>query len=167
MALFVIYGKPNCGKSHTAWLVYNLVRSAGRELNFEPTGRPKPCYADIIQDMYNISHSEPRVGLYDFLAIMEYNGKKVAIISSGDLLHDRTNAITSFDDNIKWALSNHVDHIVCTARYNKRAGAVYSYIRRNLKHAVYMWYKKEYTKDLSTQINDAKKIAGEVFKDIK
>lgn len=168
MALFVIYGKPNCGKSHTAWLVYNLIRSAGREVCFEPVGRPKPCYADIIQDMYNVYHSLSGIGLYDFRAIMEYNGKRVAIISAGDMLHNKANVITSFDDNLKWALSNHVDHIVCTARRDKRAGVVLSFIRKKLKYAVYMWYQKASApKNLTTQINDAKKVAGEIFSDLK
>ena len=31
MALFVIYGYQNSGKTHAAWLVYNLLKAAGSE----------------------------------------------------------------------------------------------------------------------------------------
>lgn len=36
MALFVIYGYQNSGKTHTAWLVYNLLNNAGQEIDSGP-----------------------------------------------------------------------------------------------------------------------------------
>ena len=166
--MFVIKGVKNSGKTHTAWLVYNLLKEAGTIVYSEfHRDQKEMCYADVIQDIVNSFANSNLAEAHDFRAIMEYMGKKVAIISAGDYVKDETWEVTSFIDSLKWANRYQADYIVCCCRSINRKGSVCRYIMENYKQAVCNWYYKVKTNVLADQINDIKKVAGEVFRDIK
>ena len=167
MALFVIYGYQNSGKTHTAWLVYNLLKAAGSKLYFEShPAQNELTYAEILQhitDRYNAPDTTPHIS--DFRALIEYKGKKVAIFSAGDCVKDYNWAVTSLVDNLDWAKQNGADHIVCCSRYVNRAGSVQRYLLDN--YNIYKLYRKSRTNILSEQLADIQKVAEKIFTDIK
>lgn len=169
MALFVIYGYQNSGKTHTAWLVYNLLKAAGSKLYFEShPAQNELTYAEVLQhitDRYNAPDTTPHIS--DFRALIEYKGKKVAIFSAGDCVKDRRWVVTSLEDNLDWAKQNGADHIVCCSRYVNRVGSVQRYLQDNYKLSIYNWYYKSQATVLADQLSDAQKVAAEVFVDIK
>lgn len=171
MALFVIYGVQNCGKTHAAWLIYNLLKVAGTEIQSQSSTHPQQKWLTHdevlkhIEDRFNAPKATAHIS--DFRALFEYNGKKVAIFSAGDYVHDPNWVVTSFDDNMKWAEQNEADHVICCSRYNKTHGGVRKYILDNYKISVYRWYCKHWLSSVQEQIADAQRIALEVFMDIK
>ena len=169
MALFVIYGNMNSGKTHTCWLIHALLKNGGKRLYYEThPAQPDWKFSEVIQhirDSYVSPATTPAAS--DFRALFEYNGKKVAIFSAGDYLHDDNWEVTSFDDNMKWAQNNKVDHIICCSRSLNRKGSVQKYILNNYKTSIYRWYWKLQTAVLQDQIADAQKVAIELFADIK
>ena len=169
MALFVIYGNMNSGKTHTCWLIHALLKNAGKRLAFETTKtQPDWTFSDVIQHI-NDSFVAPQTtpSASDFRALFEYNGKKIAIFSAGDYLHDDNWEVTSFDDNMKWAQNNKVDHVICCSRSLNRTGSVQRYILDNYKMSIYRWYWKNQSSVLNDQIADVQKIAIEMFTDLK
>lgn len=169
MALFVIYGYQNSGKTHTAWLVYNLLKAAGSKLYFEShPAQNELTYAEVLQhitDRYNAPDTTPHIS--DFRALIEYKGKRVAIFSAGDCVKDYNWAVTSLVDNLDWAKINNADHIVCCSRYRNNDGSVRRYLLDNYRLSIYKWYYKSQTTMLAEQLSDAQKVAAEVFVDIK
>ena len=168
MALFVIYGVQNSGKTHTAWLVYNLLKTAGDELDFDPKSLTiKPTFSDVLQQIETSFVTGTPTLYSDFRALFEYNGKKIAIFSAGDFLEHPTWEVCSFKDNMKWADDNEADHVICCARYNKKNGGVRKYILDNYRMAVYRWYCKHWLGSAKEQKKEAQQIAIELFTDIK
>lgn len=168
MALFVIYGYQNSGKTHAAWLVYNLLKAAGKELDFDShPAQKKLTYGEVLQhikDRYNAPDTTPHIS--DFRALIEYKGKKVAIFSAGDCVKDKKWVVTSFVDNLDWAKTNNADHIVCCSRYRNNDGSVRRYLLDNYRLSIYKWYYKSRTQILADQLDDAQKVAKEVFDSI-
>lgn len=170
MALFVIYGNENSGKTHTCWLIYSLLKNAGKRIDYKshPT-QPDWTFSEVIQhieDTFNHVVGTPQAS--DFRALFEYNGKKVAIISAGDYVHDPNNwDVTSFDDNMKWAESNMADHVICCTRSLNKSGSVQRYILDNYRMHIYRWYYKNQVYVLQEQIAEAQKVALEIIADIK
>jgi len=169
MALFVIYGNMNSGKTHTCWLIHALLKNAGRRLDFKTTlTQPDWTFDDVIQhmeDTYNHVLGTPQAS--DFRALFEYNGKKIAIFSAGDFVHDDNWEVTSFDDNMKWAESNKVDHVICCTRSLNRTGSVQRYILDNYRMSIYRWFYKNQVYVLRDQIADAQRVALEIIANIK
>lgn len=176
MALFVIYGYQNSGKTHTAWLVYNLLKNAGREIDFGPKSLThRPTYSEVLEQI-RLSHATSTVMLYsDFRAQFEYKGKKIAIFSAGDVLGneiDEDNPFNEddfikFNNNMHWAELNEVDHVICCSRYNQTSGGVRKYILDNYRMGVYLWYCKNRKTNADERVEDAQRIAIDVFTDIK
>ena len=168
MAFFVIYGYQNSGKTHTAWLVYNLLKAAGSKLYFEShPAQNELTYAEVLQhitDRYNAPDTTPHIS--DFRALIEYKGKRVAIFSAGDCVKDYNWAVTSLVDNLDWAKTNNADHIVCCSRYRNNDGSVRRYLLDNYRLSIYKWYYKSRTQILADQLDDAQKVAKEVFDSI-
>ena len=169
MALFVIYGNMNSGKTHTCWLIHALLKNAGKRLAFE-TGPTQPdwTFSEVIQHLTD-QFVAPTTTPYatDFRALFRYNGKKIAIFSAGDFLHDNNWEVTSFDDNMKWAQDNNADHVICCTRSLNRTGSVQRYILDHYRMSIYRWYWKNRSSVLHNQIADAQKVAIEIFTDIK
>lgn len=169
MALFVIYGNMNSGKTHTCWLIHALLKNAGNRLAYEThKAQPDWAFSEVLQhirDRFAAPATTPQAS--DFRAIFEYNGKKIAIFSAGDYLHDEDWEVTSFDDNMKWAQSNKVDHVICCSRSLNRTGSVQKYILDNYRMSIYRWYWKNQSTILKNQIADVQRIAIEVFADIQ
>lgn len=169
MALFVIYGNMNSGKTHTCWLIHALLKNTGNRLAYETTKtQPDWTFSEIIQHI-NDSFVAPKTtpSTSDFRALFEYKGKKIAIFSAGDYLHDPNWEVTSFDDNMKWAEANNVDHVTCCSRSLNRTGSVQRYILDNYRMSIYRWYWKNQSNVLQDQIADMQKVAIEIFTDIK
>lgn len=169
MALFVIYGNMNSGKTHTCWLIHALLKNGGKRLYYEthPT-QPDWTFSEVLQhirDQFVSPTTTPNAS--DFRALFEFKGKKIAIFSAGDFLHDDNWEVTSFDDNMKWAQVNNVDHVICCSRSLNRTGSVQRYILDNYKMSIYRWYWKNQSSVLQDQIADAQKVAIEILTDIK
>ena len=170
MVLFVIYGNEDSGKTHACWLIYALLKNAGKRIDYKShPDQPDWTFSEVIQhidDSFNLPNTTPQAS--DFRALFEYNGKKVAIISAGDYVHDPNNwDVTSFDDNMNWAETNNADHVICCARSLNRTGSVQRYILDNYRLSIYRWYCKHWLNSAQEQKKEAQKIAIEVFTDIK
>ena len=169
MALFVIYGNINSGKTHTCWLIHALLKNAGNRLAFNThPAQPDWTFSEVIQhmdDTFNHVPGTPQAS--DFRALFEYNGKKIAIFSAGDYVHDDNWEVTSFDDNMKWAETNKVDHVICCSRSLNRTGSVQKYILDNYRMSIYRWYYKNQVYVLKDQIADAQRVALEIIANIK
>lgn len=176
MALFVIYGVQNCGKTHTAWLVYNLLKNAGREIDFVPRSlTSRPTFSEVLEQI-RTSHATSTMMLYsDFRALFEHNGKRIAIFSAGDALGDdidennpfNEDDFITFKNNMHWAELNEVDHVICCSRYNRTPGGVRKYILDNYRMHIYRWYCKNWKARVDEKVEDAQRIAIEVFTDIQ
>jgi len=169
MALFIIYGNQNSGKTHACWLIHDLLRNAGRRVDYDTHElQPDWTFSEVLQhitDRFNAPATTPQAS--DFRALFEYNGKKIAIFSAGDYVHDDNWAVTSFDDNMNWAEQNEADHVICCSRSLNKTNSVQNYILTNYRMHIYRWYYKNQTNNLNEQIADAQRIAIEVFTDIK
>ena len=169
MALFVIYGNMNSGKTHTCWLIHALLKNAGKRLVFETTKtQPDWTFSEVLQhihDQFVSPTTTPPAS--DFRALFEYKGKKIAIFSAGDYLHDPNWEVTSFDDNIDWAQKKNADHVICCSRSLNRTGSVQRFILDNYRMSIYRWYWKNQSSILQDQIADAQKVAIEILTDIK
>ena len=169
MALFVIYGNMNCGKTHTCWLIHALLKNEGKKLYYEThPAQPDWEFSEVLQHIRD-SYVSPSItpAASDFRALFEYNGKRIAIFSAGDYVHDPNWAVTSFDDNMFWAIQNNVDHVICCSRSSNRTGSVQRHILDNYRISIYRWYWKTQSNVLQEQIADAQKMAIEIFTDIK
>ena len=71
MALFVIYGVQSCGKTHTAWLVYNLLKNVGKELEFLPD-IAKPTFSEVLEEIRAQAASPKKIPGSDFRALFDY-----------------------------------------------------------------------------------------------
>ena len=169
MALFVIYGNMNSGKTHTCWLIHALLKNAGHRLVLDkPSAQPDWTFSEVIkhiEDTFNHIPGTPQAS--DFRALFEYNGKKIAIFSAGDFVHDDNWEVTSFDDNMRWAESNESDHVICCTRSLNRTGSVQRYILDNYRMSIYRWYYKNQVYVLKDQIADAQRVALEIIANIK
>ncbi len=165
--MFIIYGEENSGKTHTAWLVLiKLLASNGiTDVKMDPT-MEIVSEQDVKNDIRQSNGDHKKAKLRDFRVLLTYIDKKVAIISAGDHLKEENGSVTSFIDSLEWANRYQADYIVCCSRSRNRKGSVCQYIMGNYKQAVCEWYYKDKTNKLEDQVNDAKKVAGEVFRDI-
>lgn len=168
MALFVIYGTMNSGKTHTCWLIYNLLKTAGTEIDFDPKSlATKPTYSEVLQHIENSSKTGTQMLYPDFRALFDYRGKKIAIFSAGDFLSHRKWKLCSFKDNMLWAEKNKVDHVICCARSYNKKGSVHQFILTHYRMQIYRWYEKRWSNVLNERLADAQRIAVSVFTDIK
>lgn len=168
MALFVIYGNMNSGKTHTCWLVYTLLKNAGKEIDFEPKGLPNWTFSDVLQhinDRFVSPSTTPQAS--DFRALIEYKDKKIAIFSAGDYLHDENWEVTSFDDNMNWAQNKKADHVICCSRSRNNQNSVRNSLLDNYRMSIYRWYWKDILNSLQDQISEAQRVAVELYSDIK
>ena len=168
MALFVIYGNMNSGKTHTCWLIYALLKNVGRRLVYDThPAQPDWTFSEVMKHIEDTFNHTTTFQASDFRAIFEYNGKKIAIFSAGDSVHNGNWDVISFDDNMAWAKNNEVDHVICCARSLNRKGSVQKYILDNYRMSIYRWYYKNQTYLLRDQIADAQRVALEIMADIK
>lgn len=169
MALFVIYGNMNSGKTHTCWLIHALLKNVGKRLVYETSQtQPDWTFSEVLQhieDCYLSPTITPPVT--DFRALFEYKGKKIAIFSAGDFLHDENWEVTSFDDNMNWAQNNIADHVICCSRSRNKQNSVRNSLLDNYRMSIYRWYWKDILNSLQDQIAEAQRVAIEIFTDIK
>lgn len=152
--IFVIYGTQNAGKTHTSWLVYNLLKTIGTKVAYE-TGAPTEwTYNDVLVKIDDC--------LSDFRAIVEINGHRVGVISAGDTLK-------GFTKSIQWATNENVELLVCCSRKNKCGNSVRLELLLKYSLLIHKWYfKTNYTNSTkSNRILDAETVARTVFKDVQ
>lgn len=152
--IFVIYGTQNAGKTHTSWLVYNLLKTIGTKVVCKTSAPTEWTYNDVLAKIDNF--------LSDFRAIVEINGHRVGVISSGDVVGD-------FRVLMGWAVSEKVEFLVCCARKNNRTNSVHQELSLKYSSIIYKWYlKTNYTKATkSDRILDAETVARLVFNDVQ
>lgn len=179
MALFVIYGVQNSGKTHAAWLIYNLLKVAGIEIQSQSLTHPQQkwlTHDEVLQHIEDSFCGKPVTALSDFRALFKYKDRKIAIFSAGDWLGDDDENRGDWDDegvidfvnNMHWAMKNEVDHVICCSRSLNRTGSVQRYIMEHYRMHVYRWYyKNQVYSSAQEQIADAQRAAIEVFRDIK
>jgi hypothetical protein len=169
MALFVICGKQDTGKTHTTWLIYNLLNNAGTLKEFEPKGEKPLSWDEVIQHMRDSYAGIKDKNILNFRAVFDYNGKRIALISAGDFLEKDTPGweVVSFKHCMAWAEQNEVDHVICCSRSLNKTNSVQNYILTNYRMHIYRWYYKNQMNNLNEQIADAQRIAIEIFTDIK
>lgn len=152
--IFVIYGTQNAGKTHTSWLVYNLLKTIGTKVVCK-TGAPTEwTYNDVLAKINDF--------LSDFHAIVEINGHHVGVISCGDYVED-------FQDLMAWAIAEKVEFLVCCARKNNCVNSVHQELILKYSSIIYKWYfKTNYDeKHRNDRILDAEMVARTVFNDVQ
>lgn len=150
-AIFVISGFQNAGKTHTAWLVYNLLKDIGYEKDFHCGNKHRWTFDEVIEKINEF--------LPDFKAVLEVKGRKIAVLSQADKLF-------VFKKEIQWAINEaKVDYVVCCARKRNRKNSVKWELRTKYGLYICNWIEKTYYQplDKSKRINDAKKISEEVY----
>lgn len=150
-AIFVISGFQDAGKTHTAWLVYNLLKGMGEEKEFHCGNNRRWTYDEVIDKINEF--------LPDFRAVIEVEGRKIAVLSQADKLF-------VFKKEIQWAINEaKVDYVVCCARKRNRKNSVKWELKTKYGLHISNWIEKTYYQplDKGKRINDAKKIAGEVY----
>ena len=149
-AIFVISGFRDAGKTHTAWLVYNLLKDIGEEKKF-------PC-GDMHRWTYDEVLAKINEFLPDFTAAIEVQGRKIAILSQADKL-------SVFKEEIQWAINEaKVDYVVCCSRKRNRKNSVRWELRTKYGLYISNWIEKTYYQpsDKEKRIEDAKKISAKV-----
>lgn len=152
--IFVIYGIQNAGKTHTSWLVYNLLKTIGTKVVCK-TGAPTEwTYNDVLAKINDF--------LSDFRAIVDVNGHRVGVISCGDYVGD-------FRDLMAWAITEKVEYLVCCARKNNCTNSVHQELLFKYSSIIHKWYfKTNYDETHRTdRIHDAETVARAVFNDVQ
>lgn len=150
-AIFVISGFRDAGKTHTAWLVYNLLKDMGEEKKFPYDNIHRWTYDEVLTKINEF--------LQDFAAVIEVKGRKIAVLSQADKL-------SVFKDEIQWAIRDvKVDYVVCCARKRNRENSVHWELRTKYGLYISNWIEKTYYQpsDKEKRIENAKKISEEVF----
>lgn len=167
--IFVIYGNQNSGKTHTAWLVYNMLKVYGHDMSrFFMTHDEQDIlsYHNVLQHIEDTFANPETIAISDFRAMIEIGDCRVAVFSAGDYVHDKTWEVTSFDDNMNWAQENHADYIVCCARSYNKKHSVHKYLKDNYSSQIYKWYYKKVSNNLPEQMSDAEQVAHDIVKDM-
>lgn len=112
--IFVIYGERDSGKSHTMWLLLCKLLKHGAKII-------GPMYHVIKPYTYEEVMAE-RSQLPDFRAVVEWNGKRIMLLSAGDYLID---CYWGFRMHMEWANEQGVDYVVCCSRSRNRKGSIY------------------------------------------
>ena len=152
--IFVIFGKRDAGKTHTSWLVYNLLKTIGTKVVCL-TGAPKEwTYNDVLAKINDF--------IPDFRAIVEINGHRGGVISAGDTLE-------GFRIAMQWAKNENIEFLICCARRYNRKNSVHKELQSLYSALIYKWYFKTYydAKLRSNRILDAETVARTVFNDVK
>lgn len=166
--IFVIFGNQNSGKTHTAWLVYNLLKSRSNcDGLFETHEEQKVLtYEEVLHHIIETFNNPSTPAISDFRAIIEINNEKVAIFSAGDYVDDPHWDVTSFVKNMKWAQDNSAQYVVCTARHYNKAHSVHKYLKDHYKHKIYNWYYKSASDLLEERLCDVENVAKQVVIDV-
>ena len=150
-AIFVISGFQDAGKTHTAWLIYNLLKEIGEEKEFHCGNKHRWTYDEVFAKINEF--------LPDFKAVLEVKGQRIAVLSQADKL-------SVFKQEMQWAVHEaKVDYVVCCARKRNRE----NYVNRELrtKYGLYIsyWIEKTYYQPSNKEkrIDDAKKVSEEVY----
>lgn len=166
--VFVIFGNQDSGKTHTAWLVYNLLKSRSNcDGLFETHEEQKVLtYEEVLHHIIETFNNPSTPAISDFRAIIEINKERVAIFSAGDYVEDPNWDVTSFVKNIEWAEGNGVKYVVCTARHYNKTNSVHKYLKEHYNQKIYKWYYKSTSGLLDERLGDAENVAKQVVADV-
>lgn len=166
--IFVIFGNQNSGKTHTAWLVYNLLKSRSNcDGLFETHEEQKVLtYEEVLHHIIETFNNPSTPAISDFRAIIEINKERVAIFSAGDYVEDPNWDVTSFLKNMKWAEDKGAKYVVCTARHYNKTRSVHKYLKEHYDKKIYKWYYKSALDLIEERLVDAENVAKQVVADI-
>ena len=157
-------------------MIYNLLEKAGHLLAFASVPSVvKPTFSEVLQQIEDNVTTHTISKSPDFRALFDYKGKKVAILSSGDILGNtiinatnwQSNNVIDFANNMYWALNQHANHIICCCHTTASPHSVKKYIIDNYPISIYRWYHKTEKSTAYDRMEEAQRIAIEVFTDIK
>lgn len=166
--VFVIFGNRDSGKTHTAWLVYNLLKSMSNcDGLFETHEEQKVLtYEEVLHHIIETFNNPSTPAISDFRAIIEINKERVAIFSAGDYVEDPNWDVTSFLKNMKWAEDKGAKYVVCTARHYNKTRSVHKYLKEHYDKKIYKWYYKSALDLLEERLVDAENVAKQVVHDL-
>lgn len=166
--IFVIFGNRDSGKTHTAWLVYNLLKSRSNNDGIFETHKEQKVltYEEVLHHIIETFNNPSTPAISDFRAIIEINKERVAIFSAGDYVEDPNWDVTSFVKNIEWAEGNGVKYVVCTARHYNKTNSVHKYLKEHYNQKIYKWYYKSASGLLDERLGDAENVAKQVVADV-
>ena len=135
----------------------------------------KPTFSEVLEKIRAQAASPKKIPGSDFRALFDYKGKKVVILSAGDILGNtkinatnwQSNNVIDFANNMFWALNQHANHIICCCHTIASPHSVKKYIIDNYPISIYRWYHKTEKSSAYDRMEDAQRIAIEVFTDIK
>ncbi len=155
--MFVIYGKQDSGKTHTARLVLAHLLENGAEFDHldNQSSRHKTTVTELL------SQPEP---IGDVCAFVRYNNKLIMVLSAGDKL-------SSFRKRMEFAQENGADIAVCCARSRNNPNSVYREILdvyQNQQHLLTDddWFWVEKVDEKSQWLIDRNNIAIQIVNDI-
>ena len=167
--IFVIFGNQNSGKTHTAWLVYNLLKKIGRECTglFKTHEEQRVLtYEEVLHHIVETFNNQNVSAISDFRAIIEINKERVAIFSAGDSVDDPDWDVTSLVKHITWAEDKGAKYVVCTARHYNKTNSVHKYLKDYYNQKIYKCYYKSKSDLLEERLCDAENVAKQVIRDL-
>lgn len=167
--IFVVFGNQNSGKTHTMWLVYNLLKNQGKDCVdlFEKHEEQRVLtYEEVLSHIVETFNNQNTPAISDFRAILEINNERIAIFSAGDYVDDPDWDVTSFVKNIKWAEDKDAKYVVCTARHYNKTNSVHKYLKDHYNQKIYKWYYKSKSDLLEERLCDAENVAKQVIRDL-
>lgn len=166
--IYVIFGNQNSGKTHTMWLVYNLLKSRSNSDGLFETHEEQKVltYEEVLHHIIETFNNPNTPAISDFRAIIEINEERVAIFSAGDYVDDPNWDVTSFVKNIEWAEGNGAKYVICAARHYNRTHSVHKYLKEHYTPKIYKWYYKSASDLLEERLRDAEIVAKQVEVDL-
>ena len=159
MGNFVIYGKMDSGKSHTMWLLLCHLLEHG---------------AKIIEPMYHVTVPfkyekimTTKDHLPDFRAVVEWQGKKIMLLSAGDYL---IHCYWGFKLHINWAMEQEIDYVICCSRSQNREGSIYRELMEEYQGSVLLnedWFWVEKRDKDADWLHERDKTANEILVKLK
>lgn len=153
--LIVVKSKENSGKTTTVWMVlFELVNQGAKIINLR--------YVDSDQT-FSLPHQIPDVNnRHDFVAELEWQGKRIIILSHGDLKY-------VVEKEIDAILQTYPDFVVCASRSQWRSNStweLFEYKYTNI-HFRRVCFWSEYAKNSKDELKVKEPTVEAIVKFIK
>lgn len=147
--IIIIKGTMNTGKTTTASIVYSQLLSICDKIH-QFNGEEVTTNSLVCDANGNV---------FDFTALLTYNGKKIGIISAGDVL-------SSFKIQIEILIKIKVDIIICCSRSQYRTNSVYAELVDNYgkQNPIELKIFTKYSENDQEKINIKKDVVAEIIK---
>lgn len=146
--IIIIKGTVNSGKTTTASIVYSQFLSIcdkTHQFNGEVVSSNSLVY-------------DTKDNVYDFTALLNHKGKKIGIISAGDVLY-------SFKIQIEIFIKIKVDVIICCSRSQYRTNSVYAELVDNYRkeNPIELKIFTKYSENALEKNNVKKEVVSEII----